>query len=132
MPKKEKRKVSGVLGRRALRLPLQLERLKHPDSWLERMVARMWHKENAVLPAPFPFVLGAQPPAFSGRVRAILNEGNPSRRDVEIVNSTIQWLGTGVGICFCREVVETYNRELVKRRQARRRKMQKASGTKTS
>jgi hypothetical protein len=90
---KERKQSRAPVSRR---LPHYRERLNWPSRTPEHVMVEMW--EATCIPKSY--VNSGQTP-----IESILGENKPTKRDVEIVNSTIQWLGTNVGREFLRRYV---------------------------
>lgn len=87
-PKKERRKSRAPTR---TRLPEWNLRLQYRERSPEHVMAEMWEAEN------IPQVMqnfGKTP------ANTILSEASPSKRDLEVMASTLQWLGTPVGRDF--------------------------------
>jgi len=73
------------------RLPHMLQRLAWPDRNKEHIMAEMWEAECI----PHQGVnYGATP------MNAIMGDEKPTDRDIRVINSALQWLGTNVGSEF--------------------------------
>ena len=73
------------------RLPDSLNRLDWPDRNAEHIMAELW--ETACLPDR-SINYGRTP------INQIMGELEPSHRDVQVISSTLQWLGTNAGQSF--------------------------------
>lgn len=89
LPRAERRKSRARLS---IRLAHSLVRLRYPQRNPERIIAELWEIECI----PCDQVNYGRTP-----VEAIMGEGSrPTRDQIAIINSTIQWLGTNVGQTF--------------------------------
>lgn len=95
-PNTRERKKSRAPER--LRTAFFLNRLEFPQRTNEHLMMEMWEAENI----PHRCSNG-------GRtcIDAIMHGEEITERDVRVVNSTMQWLGTNVGSCFLRNFVLT-------------------------
>ena len=92
LPRHERRRSRARLS---IRLPHSFTRLRYPQRTPERVIAELWEIECI----PSDHVNYGRTP-----VEAIMGEGSrPTREQVAIINSTVQWLGTNVGQCFLRK-----------------------------
>jgi len=83
------------MGKLDYRLPESRRRLDWPERNPERIIAELWQAECI----PEHSVNYGRTP-----VHAILGQDIvPAPHDIRIVNSTIQWLGTNIGMCFLRK-----------------------------
>lgn len=95
LPRRERRRSRARLS---IRLPYSLTRLRFPQRTPERIIAELWEIECI----PSDHVDYGRTP-----VEAIMGEGSrPTREQVAIINSTIQWLGTNSGQCFLRKFLQ--------------------------
>lgn len=71
-----------------MRLPHMLQRLEFPQRTPEHVMAEMW--ETECIPN-LSVNFGRTP------LDTIAGSPKPTRRDIQVINSTLQWLGTPVG-----------------------------------
>lgn len=81
-------------ARLSVRLPYSLVRLRWPERNPERIIAELWEIECI----PETCVNWGKTP-----INAILGDEKPTERDVRVINSTIQYLGTNCGMEFLRK-----------------------------
>lgn len=84
-PKNERRRTRAPVR---TRLPEWKQRLEYRERTPEHVMAEMWEAEN-IPHARYNF--GRVP------VNTILDEARPSKRDLEVMASTLQWLGCPIG-----------------------------------
>ena len=94
MPRLRRSERRRSAARLAVRLPYSLVRLRHPERNPERIIAELWEIECI----PEACVNYGRTP-----INAILGEERPTERDVQVINSTIQYLGTNGGMEFLRK-----------------------------
>ncbi len=82
----------------AKRLANWVTRLEWPDRNNEHTMAEMWEAE--CIPCP-SINYGLTP------INAIMHEETVTDRDIQVISSTLQWLGTSVGGDFLRRFIRT-------------------------
>lgn len=107
LPKVKDRKRS--LGGTKRRLRHYLERLAWPERDPEHIIVELWEVEN--IPerglnsgrVPIDAILDEREGAGSEMFGTFRGPAKLEERDIRVVNSTIQWLGTNVGMSFLRK-----------------------------
>jgi len=94
-PAKERRTSKAPLS---MRLPNWVNRLRWPDRNREHVMAEMWEAECI----PRQCLNYGRTP-----IHAIMDGEKITDRDVQVISSTLQWLGTNVGGEFLRRFVRT-------------------------
>lgn len=84
-PKRERRRSRAPVR---TRLPHSLQRLEYRERTPEHVMADMWEAENI----PHMWLNHNATP-----VNTITGDAKPSKRDLEVMASTLQWLGSPVG-----------------------------------
>jgi hypothetical protein len=93
--RQERRRSKAPLHKR---LKFWVERLKWPDRNAEHIMAEMWEAECI----PHSCINYGRTP-----VHTIMHDEDITDRDVQVISSTLQWLGTNAGKDFLRRFVRT-------------------------
>jgi hypothetical protein len=105
-PEEDRKRSLGAIERR---LSLKLQRLEWPTKTPEHIIVELWEAAN--IPSwgsnngrvPIDAILDTREGSGTEMFDTFHGSAQLEERDVLVVNSTIQWLGTNIGMSFLRK-----------------------------